>query len=72
MFGRRRNRPASKATVLVAGAMMTSIGALLSFAVLFGERAPDAPLWAIVVAHVLSLGGLAYGLYILLTGIRMP
>ncbi len=73
MFGgRRRKKPASKATVIVAGAAMTSIGTLLSLAVLFSERAPDAPLWAIIVAHMLALGGLACGIYILITGLRMP
>jgi hypothetical protein len=72
MFGGRSNRPASKATVLIAGAGTASIGALLSIAVLLGERAPDAPLWAIVVAPIITLGGLACGVYIFITGMRMP
>jgi len=72
MFGGRSNRPASKTTVLIAGAAIASIGALLSLALLFGERTPDAPSWAIVVAPIITLGGLACGLYILITGMRMP
>jgi hypothetical protein len=72
MFGGRSNRPASKATVLFAGAWIAGISGLLSVAVLFGERAPDAPLWAIAVAPIITLGGLACGIYILITGIRMP
>jgi len=71
MIGGRGDKPASKATVLFGGAMMTGIGALLSLAVLFGERAPGAPAWALAVAPIIALGGLACGLYLLVTGIRM-
>lgn len=70
--GRRRNRPASKATVLLAGVAMTGISGLMSVAMLFGERAPDAPVWAIIVAHMIAFGGLVCGVYILIDGLRMP
>ncbi|GAM96636.1 hypothetical protein U91I_00256 [alpha proteobacterium U9-1i] len=38
---------------------------------LFGEPAPGAPLWAILVGFVLAFGGLACGLYLLVAGLRM-
>lgn len=72
VFGGRRNKPASKAAVLSAGAAMASIGGLLSAALLFGEHVPDAPIWALVVAPIITLGGLASGVYLLITGMRMP
>lgn len=72
MFGHRSNRPAPKPAILIGGALMTDIGGPLSVAVLFAERSPKAPLWAIVVAHVMALGGLACGIYLLIAGLRMP
>jgi len=71
MPGGRRRLPASKATVVVFGLALTCLGALLSAAVLIGERAPEAPVWALVLAPVITLGGLACGLYILINGLRM-
>jgi hypothetical protein len=72
VFGGRRNKAASKATVLIAGACMAIIGGLLSVAVLISERVPDAPTWAIVVAPIITLGGLACGVYLIVAGMRMP
>jgi hypothetical protein len=72
MVGGRGDKPASKATVLIAGAAMSVVGGLLSAAVLLADRVPDAPLWAIVAASIVTLGGLACGVYLLMTGIRMP
>jgi hypothetical protein len=72
VFGGRQNRPASKLAVLIAGAFMTALGALFCLAMLFGERAPDVPAIAILVAILLALGGLAAGIFLLITGLRMP
>jgi hypothetical protein len=72
VFGGRPNKRASKLTVLIGGVFITAISALLSLGMLFGERAPDAPFIAILVAILLALGGLAAGIFLLITGLRMP
>lgn len=71
MPGGRRRLPASKATVLTAGWGLTGLGALMSVALLFAEPVPGAPLWALALAPVIVVGGLACGIYILSRGLRM-
>lgn len=72
MIGRRSNKPASKPTVLISGALMTAGGVFFLMAMIFGERAPGAPLWAIVVAYGNALGVCLVGVHLLRHGLRMP
>lgn len=70
MFGRSKP-PATKAQVLFAGVFMSAIGALLCFAMITLEPAPDAPPIALAAASLMAFAALGCGLWLLATALRM-
>jgi Kef-type K+ transport system membrane component KefB len=64
--------PASKPLVILVGVFFICIGALLTLAVLFAERAPGVPVWAVVLASLIPFAGSCAGIYLLRAGLRMP
>lgn len=71
MFGPKRNRkPLPPWLGVLVGLLFIAMGAFFLLGMIFGERAPNVSIIAIMIAFLIAIGVLAGGLLVLVESVR--